>query len=163
VHGLIFNWVAISLLLQTLCRQFENSRVSRGHFDFANISHMNLADRADLASSANKFPEKQLFRHLFSGEQKEIYPFECSNLAAEKDWPLQFSAKNPTHPGTNRPTMEPQNPLASVGMISADFCTDRAAATAKLQQFAAKRLRMRILQTPQKAIWTINCTIQREP
>jgi hypothetical protein len=32
-----------------------------------------------------------------------------------------------------------------------------------LQQFAAKRLGMRILQTPRKAIWTINCTIQREP
>src|SRR5262245_42502902 len=45
------------------------------------------------------FPKKQLFRHIFSGEQKETCPFECSNLTREKDWPLQFSAKNPTQPG----------------------------------------------------------------
>ena len=62
----------------------------------------------DFASSANGFAEKQLFRHVFSGEQKETYPLNAAIWLQKTISLYNFQRKNPTQPGTNRPTMEPQ-------------------------------------------------------
>jgi hypothetical protein len=54
------------------------------------------------------FYEKQLFRQIFTGEQKETHPFECSNLPTEGDEPHDFYVPLCAQHGTTGSTMEPE-------------------------------------------------------
>ena len=53
------------------------------------------------------FYEKQLFRQIFTGEQKETHPFECSNLPTEGDEPHDFYVPLCAQHGTTGSTMGP--------------------------------------------------------
>src|SRR5436190_406637 len=90
--------------------------------------------------------EKQLFRQIFTGEEKETCPFECNNLATEGDWPDDFLHVCKAQRGTSGSTMELKSACIN-WRNSADFCAEWPAAPAELQNFATKRLRMSRLQT----------------
>jgi len=100
-HGAraIFNCWAISLLLQ-FCASGLRPSASR---TLILISPIFLTWTSgivpDFASSANGFAEKQLFRHVFSGEQKETYPLNAAIWLQKRISLYNFQRKNPLNLG----------------------------------------------------------------
>jgi hypothetical protein len=73
-----------------------------------------------------RFYEMQLLRQIFTGEEKETYPFACSNLASEGMSLTIFGGLSSAQRGTAGSTME-----LEISCIcptnSADFCAGRLA------------------------------------
>jgi hypothetical protein len=68
-----------------LCQRSETFRVPHVNFDFANISHMDLGDRARFCQQREWVCGKATVSPRLLWRTKRDIPFECSNLAAEKD------------------------------------------------------------------------------